>query len=82
MEVMDKISEELKDEPRRHNSKILYRHADKLKGNSQSRLVPVTDRNETGPQLEIREVLKRDGRNILNFLRVQGARKGLKCNVK
>ena len=45
MEAMDKIAEDLEDAARRHNSKILYWHVNKLKGSSQSRLVPVKDRN-------------------------------------
>ena len=42
---MGKIAEDLKDEARRHNSKILYWHVNKLTGRSQSGLVPVKDRN-------------------------------------
>ena len=45
VEAMDKIAEDLEDEARRHNSKILYWHVNKLKGSSQSGLVPVKDRN-------------------------------------
>ena len=45
MEAMDKIAEDLEDAARRHNSKILYWHVNKLKGSSQSGLVPVKDRN-------------------------------------
>ena len=40
VEAMDKITED-KDVARRYNSKILYWHVNKLKGDSQSRLVPV-----------------------------------------
>ena len=46
MEAMGKIAEDLEDAVRRHNSKILYWHVNKLKGGSQSGLVPVKDRNE------------------------------------
>ena len=45
MEAMDKIAEDLEDAARRHISKILYWHVIKLKGSSQSGLVPVKDRN-------------------------------------
>ena len=37
---MDKIAEDLEDAVRRHNSKILYWHVNKLKGSSRSGLVP------------------------------------------
>ena len=42
---MDKIAEDLEDAARRHNSKILFWHVNKLRGSSQSGLVPVKDRN-------------------------------------
>ena len=45
MEAMDKTAEDLEDAARRHNSKILYWHVNKLIGSSQSGLVPVKDRN-------------------------------------
>ena len=45
MEAMDKIAEDMEDEARQHNSKILYWHFNKLRGSSQSGLVPVKDRN-------------------------------------
>ena len=45
VETMDEIAEDLEDAARRHNSKILYWHVNKLKGSSQSRLVPVKDKN-------------------------------------
>ena len=45
VEAVDKIAEDLEDASRRHNSKILYWHVNKLKGSSQSGLVPVKDRN-------------------------------------
>ena len=45
VEDTDKIAEDLEDAARRHNSKILYWHVNKLKGSSQSGLVPVKDRN-------------------------------------
>ena len=45
VEAMDKITEDLEDVARRHNSKILYWQVNKLRGSSQSGLVPVKDRN-------------------------------------
>ena len=45
MEAMDKIAEDLGDAARRHYSKILYWHVNKLRGSSQSGLVPVKDRD-------------------------------------
>ena len=59
VETMDKIVEDPEDAARWHNSKILYWHVNKLKGSSQSGLVPVKDRN--GAQLVIRKELKGDG---------------------
>ena len=47
MEAMAKISEDLDDAARRHNSKILHWYINKLKGSSQSGLVPVKDRSGT-----------------------------------
>ena len=44
---MDKITENLEDAARPHNNNILYWHVNELKGSSQSRLVPVKDRNGT-----------------------------------
>ena len=44
-ENMDKIAEDLEDAARRHNCKILYWLVNKLRGSSQSGLVPVKDRN-------------------------------------
>ena len=45
MEAMNTIAEDLEDAARRHNSKIIYWYVNKLRGSSQSRLVPVKDRN-------------------------------------
>jgi len=42
---MDNIAEDLENEARRHNSRILYWHINKLIGRSQPGLVPVKDRN-------------------------------------
>ena len=47
VEAMDTITEDLEDAARWHNSKILYLHVNKLRGNSQSRLVPVKYRKGT-----------------------------------
>ena len=65
VEVMDNIAKDLEDAARRHNSKILYWHVHKLKGSSQSGLVPV--KIGMGPQLVIRKELKRDEQNILRM---------------
>ena len=51
---MDKIAEDLEAAARRHNSKILYRHVNKLRGSSQSELVKIG----TGIQLVIRKKLE------------------------
>jgi hypothetical protein len=47
VEAMNKIAEGLEDAARRYNSKMLYWHVNKLRGSSQSGLVPVKDRNRT-----------------------------------
>jgi len=62
VEATDKIAEDPEDAARRHNSKKFQWHVNKLRGSSQSGLVPVKDRN--GPQLVIGKELKRDGQNI------------------
>ena len=59
---MDKIAEYLEDAARRHNNKILYWHVNKLRGSSQSKVVPVKDRNE----ITIID-RKEDGWNILRM---------------
>ena len=41
---MDRIAEDLEDATRRHISKILYWHVNKLRGSNQSGLGPVKDR--------------------------------------
>ena len=58
MEDMDKICEDLEDAARQHTSKILCWHLNKLKGSSQSGLVPGT---RMGPKLVIRKELRKDG---------------------
>ena len=45
VEAMDKIAEDPEDAARRHNSKMLYWHVNKLIGSSQYGLVQVKDRN-------------------------------------
>ena len=65
VEAMDKTAEDLEDAVRRHNSKILYWHINKLRGSGQSEIAPVKDRN--GPQLLITKYLKKDGWNILGI---------------
>ena len=45
VEAMDKIVEDLEDAAKRYNSKISCWQVNKLRGSSQSRLVPVKDRN-------------------------------------
>ena len=44
-ETMDKIAQDLENAARRHNSKILYWHVNKLRGSSQSGIVPIKDGN-------------------------------------
>ena len=44
VETMVKMAEDLEDAGRRHNSKILYWHVNKIRGSSQSEPVPVKDR--------------------------------------
>ena len=43
VEAMDETAENLEDSARQHYSKILYQHVNKLRGSSQSRLVPDKD---------------------------------------
>ena len=54
---MDKITEDLEDAARWQNSKILSQHVNKLKGSSQSGLVPVKDRN--GATISDKEKVKK-----------------------
>jgi hypothetical protein len=44
-EAMDKIAKDLEDAARRYNSKIWYWYVNKLRGDSQSGLIPIKDRN-------------------------------------
>jgi len=57
VETMDKIDEDLEDAARRHNSKILYCHVNKLRGSSQLGLVPVRGRNWA--TISVKEWLKK-----------------------
>ena len=74
VEAMNKISEDLKDVARRHNSKIIYVHVNKLKGSSQSGLVPVNDKN--GPTVsdkgKVKERWAEHFENLLNRITVAG----------
>ena len=45
MEAMDKIAENLEDAARRHNSKLLYWHVNKLRRSGQSGVVSVKEWN-------------------------------------
>ena len=45
MESLDKVVEGLEDIAIRHNSKIMYWHVKKLRGNGQFGIVTVKDRN-------------------------------------
>ena len=68
METMDKIAEDLEDPARQHNSKILYRHVNKLRGRSQSGLVPMKNRNGARiiDKKRIKERLSEYFENMLN----------------
>ena len=74
IEAMDKIAEDLENASRRHNSKILYWHVNKLRGSSQSRLGLVKDRN--GAAISDKEKTKERWaehfENSLNRDRVEG----------
>ena len=50
MVAMDKIAEDLEDAARRHNSKILFWHVNKLRGSSQSGLILVEDKECSKPR--------------------------------
>ena len=55
---MDKIAKNLEDVVRRHDSKILYRHANKLRRSSQSGLVPVKLDRSNGASIRSKENAK------------------------
>ena len=82
METMDKIAEDLEDAARRHYSKILYWHFNKLRWSSQSGLVPVNDRNEviSSGKERVKERFAEHFENGLNRDRV--ARKDIEENEK
>ena len=46
LEAIDKTADDLEDTARQHNSKTLYWNVNKLRGRSQSGLVPVKDGKE------------------------------------
>ena len=64
---MDKIAEDLEDAARWNNSKTLYWRVNKLRGNSQSGLVPVKERNGA----TIVPVKERNGATISDKERVK-----------
>ena len=74
MKAMDKIAEDLKDAARRHNSKILCWHVNKLRGNSHSGLVPVKDRNGVtiSDKERFKEKWMKNFENVLNRDTVAG----------
>ena len=49
IDALDKTAEDLEHKARWHYTEILYWHVKKLRGNSQSELVPVKDRNVVTP---------------------------------
>ena len=69
VEAMDKFAEDLEDAARRHNSKILYWHVNKLKGSFQPGLVPVKDRNGAtfSVKAKVKERWVRHFENVLNL---------------
>jgi len=64
-ETIEKISKDLEDADRRHNSKLMYCHVNKLRGSNQSEFIQLNI--EIGTQLVIRNELKWDGQNILRI---------------
>ena len=74
VKAMDKIAEDLEDAARRHTSKILYWYANKLRGSSQSGLVPVKDRNEAtiSDKERVKERWAEHFENVLNRDTVSG----------
>ena len=71
---MDIIAEDPEDAARRHNSKILYMHVNKLKESSQSGLVPVIDRNRAtiSNKERAKERWAERFQNVLNRHRIAG----------
>ena len=85
MEAMDKIAEDLEEVATQHkwnSNKILYWHANKMKGSGQSELVPVKDRNGTTISDEERVKVRwaEHFENVLNRDRV--AEKDIQENEK
>ena len=74
VEVMDKITKDLEDAARRHDSKTLNWHVNKLRGNSQSGLVPVKDRNGAtiSDKARVKERWEEHFENVLNQDTVAG----------
>ena len=73
-EAMDKTVKDLEDAAIKQNSKILYWHSNKLRESSQSRLVPVKDRNKATISYKerVKEGWREDFENVLNWKRVAG----------
>ena len=71
---MNKITEDLEDATRRHNSKIFYWHVNKLRGSSQSGLIPVEDRNGAtiSDKERVKETWVEHSENVLNRDTVAG----------
>ena len=71
--MMDKIAEYLEDAARRHNSKILYWHANKLRGSSQSAFMLVVDRNGAtiGNKERVKERWAKHFENVLTETELQ-----------
>ena len=71
---MDKIADDLEDVARQHNSKILYWHVNKLRGSSQSGLVPVKGRNRAiiSDKERVKERWAEYFENVVNRERVAG----------
>ena len=65
MEASDKITKDLEDVIRRHNSKTLHRQFEQFKRKCQSGLVPLKKMNIVKSMK--RKVLKRDGQNFLRM---------------
>ena len=68
VEALDKIAEDLEDAARRHKSKILLCHINKLRGSCQSRLVPVKDRDGAtiSDKERVKERWEEHFENVLN----------------
>ena len=71
---MVKITKDQKDAARKYNSKILFWHVNKLRGSSQSGLVPVKDRNRAtiSDKEKVKERWLKHFENLLNRDTVAG----------